>query len=292
MPRPYILILLSLHLCGRAATFEKTPAALDFSIPSADIRTETCQFANGNKVMTDTNSGPSIDAAAADEAAENSSQADEIAPSTEAIDPTDHARVAAEYKDKLLRVLAEMENLRRRTTREIADTRVYGISAFARDILAVVDNMERALAALDAELREKADAGIKGLLDGVELTERELLKVGHHREGPNRSGLVLAEMTSRLSATVIQNPVRATRTGVSDSSTSAWKLTSVTSLMCSDKGVPLAARCLLASESIAAPIPPAGAPDRVTPRPRSTLRAAGPGSSTSTRAAGPGRRTG
>ena len=55
----------------------------------------------------------------------------------ETIDPNDHARVAAEYKDKLLRVLAEMENLRRRTAREIADTRAYGISAFARDILAV-----------------------------------------------------------------------------------------------------------------------------------------------------------
>jgi len=74
-------------------------------------------------------------------------------------------------------VLAEMENLRRRTAREIADTRAYGISAFARDILAVADNMERALAALDAEIREKADAGVKALLDGVELTERELKKV-------------------------------------------------------------------------------------------------------------------
>ena len=69
-----------------------------------------------------------------------------------------------------------MENLRRRTTREIADTRAYGISAFARDILAVADNMDRALQALDVELREKADAGIKALLDGVELTERELHK--------------------------------------------------------------------------------------------------------------------
>jgi molecular chaperone GrpE len=87
------------------------------------------------------------------------------------------AREAAEYKDKLLRTLAEMENLRRRTEREIADTRHYGISAFARDILAVADNMERALQALDAELREKADATTKALLDGVELTERELMKV-------------------------------------------------------------------------------------------------------------------
>lgn len=122
--------------------------------------------------MTDTTGRPSVDAGADPETPETSSQAPE-----QAIDPADLARVAAEYKDKLLRVLAEMENLRRRTEREIADTRLYGISAFARDILAVADNMERALGALDAELREKADAGTKALLDGVELTERELLKV-------------------------------------------------------------------------------------------------------------------
>jgi molecular chaperone GrpE len=90
---------------------------------------------------------------------------------------SDPAREAAEYKDKLLRTLAEMENLRRRTEREVADARHYGISAFARDILAVGDNMARALQALDAELRETADAATKALLDGVELTERELLKV-------------------------------------------------------------------------------------------------------------------
>jgi molecular chaperone GrpE len=70
-----------------------------------------------------------------------------------------------------------MENLRRRTEREVADTRAYSVASFARDILAVADNMDRALAALDQELREKADAGIKALLDGVEITERELLKV-------------------------------------------------------------------------------------------------------------------
>ena len=70
-----------------------------------------------------------------------------------------------------------MENLRRRTEREVADARVYGVSNFARDILAVADNMERAMKALDDELREKAEAGVKALLDGVELTERELVKV-------------------------------------------------------------------------------------------------------------------
>jgi molecular chaperone GrpE len=87
------------------------------------------------------------------------------------------AREAADNKDKLLRSLAEMENMRRRTDRQVADAREYGITAFARDVLAVADNMNRALSAIDPQLRETADAGLKSLLEGVELTERELLKV-------------------------------------------------------------------------------------------------------------------
>jgi molecular chaperone GrpE len=87
------------------------------------------------------------------------------------------AKENAESKDRLLRTLAEMENLRKRTDREVSDMRQYGIASFARDVLAVADNMERALEALDAELRETANPAIKTLLDGVELTERELLKV-------------------------------------------------------------------------------------------------------------------
>jgi molecular chaperone GrpE len=86
------------------------------------------------------------------------------------------AEEVAQLKDRLLRTLAEMENLRRRTEREVADARAYAVTQFARDIVTVADNMERALQALDQELREKADAGVKALLDGVELTERELLK--------------------------------------------------------------------------------------------------------------------
>jgi molecular chaperone GrpE len=101
--------------------------------------------------------------------------------------PTEQAKIAAlvetlarenaEHKDRVLRTLAEMENLRKRTDREVSDMRQYGIASFARDVLAVADNMERALEALDAELREAANPGVKALLDGVELTERELLKV-------------------------------------------------------------------------------------------------------------------
>jgi molecular chaperone GrpE len=85
-------------------------------------------------------------------------------------------REAAEYKDKLLRTLAEMENLRKRTEREVTDARVYGIASFAREVLAVADNMHRALEAVGPELREHADGKVKALIEGVELTERELMK--------------------------------------------------------------------------------------------------------------------
>jgi molecular chaperone GrpE len=117
--------------------------------------------------MTDTTAGAD-DGAPAEPQAETTAPADPMAAL---------AKEAADMKDRLLRTLAEMENVRRRTEREVADARTYGIANFARDILAVADNMDRALKALDAGIREKADAGVKALLDGVELTERELLKV-------------------------------------------------------------------------------------------------------------------
>ena len=96
---------------------------------------------------------------------------------TPAGEPAAPAQETAELRDRLLRSLAEMENMRRRTEREVADARAYGISAFARDLLAIADNMRRALDAFGAEPHEAADAGTKALLEGVELTERELLKV-------------------------------------------------------------------------------------------------------------------
>lgn len=95
----------------------------------------------------------------------------------EPADPVAEAkREASEFKDKLLRTLAEMENLRKRTEREVFDARLYGIAGFARDVLAVADNMHRALDAIGSELRESDDAKVKALIEGVELTERELLK--------------------------------------------------------------------------------------------------------------------
>jgi molecular chaperone GrpE len=88
----------------------------------------------------------------------------------------DPAALAADFKDRLLRTLAEMENLRKRTAREVADAELRGVTAFARDVLGVADNIRRALDAVTPEARSTAEAAAKALIDGVELTERELLK--------------------------------------------------------------------------------------------------------------------
>jgi molecular chaperone GrpE len=87
----------------------------------------------------------------------------------------------AALKDRLLRTLAEMENLRRRTEREVSDAKTYGVSAFARDMLNVVDNLARALESLPGEARAGADSVLKGFIDGVELTSRDLnAALGRH----------------------------------------------------------------------------------------------------------------
>jgi molecular chaperone GrpE len=84
-------------------------------------------------------------------------------------------RENVDLRDKALRTLAEMENLRKRTAREVADARTYGITGFARDVLGIADNLQRALDAVPAETRESADPMLKALIEGVELTERSLL---------------------------------------------------------------------------------------------------------------------
>ena len=83
----------------------------------------------------------------------------------------------ADLKDKHLRALAEMENLRKRSEREVAEARLYFSMNFARDVLGAADNLRRALDAVDPALRQQQDGAVKALLDGVELTEREFLKM-------------------------------------------------------------------------------------------------------------------
>lgn len=80
-----------------------------------------------------------------------------------------------DLKDKLLRTLADMENLRRRTEREVADAKAYAVTSFARDMLGSADNLRRALENVPEQARA-GDGALNALIEGVELTERELLK--------------------------------------------------------------------------------------------------------------------
>jgi molecular chaperone GrpE len=83
-----------------------------------------------------------------------------------------------DLKDRLLRALAEMENLRRRSEKELQDQRAYSITKFAGDMVGSADNLRRALDSRP-KLEEGAvmdEAALKTFVEGVELTERELLK--------------------------------------------------------------------------------------------------------------------
>ena len=80
-----------------------------------------------------------------------------------------------ELKDRYLRLAAEMENLRRRTARDVHDARSYSIAGFARDMLQVSDNLRRALESVANHTANGDDADFKTLIEGVELTERSML---------------------------------------------------------------------------------------------------------------------
>ncbi|MBB3235792.1 nucleotide exchange factor GrpE [Phyllobacterium endophyticum] len=80
-----------------------------------------------------------------------------------------------DLKDQLLRLAADMENLRKRTARDVHDARAYSVANFARDMLSVSDNLKRALEAIPADVLAKGDAGFKSLAEGVEITERSLM---------------------------------------------------------------------------------------------------------------------
>ena len=77
--------------------------------------------------------------------------------------------------DKLLRALAEAENVRRRAEREVKDASSFAVTGFARDMVSVLDNLQRALKAVPEEL--KGDPRFQQLIEGIALTERELLAV-------------------------------------------------------------------------------------------------------------------
>jgi molecular chaperone GrpE len=126
------------------------------------------------------NSGPSRESADAarnagelpiQETAENG--APEARPAGGEADPQ---TVISELKERLLRALAEVENVRRRGEREREDARLYAATGFARDMVRVADNLRRALESVPADAKGENSA-LTTLLEGVELTERDLLSI-------------------------------------------------------------------------------------------------------------------
>lgn len=80
----------------------------------------------------------------------------------------------ADLTDRLVRLAADMDNLRKRTERDIGDAHKYAVTKFATDMLIVADNLRRALAAVPEEKRKDGDDELTALIEGVEVTEREM----------------------------------------------------------------------------------------------------------------------
>ncbi len=114
--------------------------------------------------------------------------ADEIASANQSHAPGDtkkgdedkslrHERQLTELNDRVLRLAAELENTRRRSEREKADAGRYAIANFARDLLGVTDNFERALEAAGSDDAPASAEALSGIVSGLQMTEKELLSV-------------------------------------------------------------------------------------------------------------------
>ncbi|MFC7292376.1 nucleotide exchange factor GrpE [Hirschia litorea] len=126
--------------------------------------------------QTPENEPEAVDTQDAAENAQADAAASEAAPE---IDEKD-ARIAeleAErnaLKDQLVRNLADMENLRKRTEKQVAESRIYAVEKFASDLLSVSDNMSRALSTITDDAKADLSEQGKGLLAGIEMTQKEL----------------------------------------------------------------------------------------------------------------------
>jgi molecular chaperone GrpE len=125
-------------------------------------------------VMADQNTGSEREGVAATDAFGPTDRPEAGEPDAHAVIEALNAENAS-LKDKVLRGLADLENMRRRSEREAADARTYGVTSFARDMLTVADNLRRALDSVPQEARATADGSLKALIEGLELTERDFL---------------------------------------------------------------------------------------------------------------------
>jgi len=133
----------------------------------------------------------------------------EIAAEAEGGEDADLDRLAAlakeleEVRQHVLYAQAETQNVRRRLEQEKVNAAQYAATGFARDMLSVKDNLERALATIPADLRE--DERLKGLVTGIEATGRELENV-FQRNGIARIDAMGAKLDPHLHQAMIELP--------------------------------------------------------------------------------------
>lgn len=130
----------------------------------------------------------------------------------------------AAIKDQLLRTMAEMENIRKRSERKLAEERIYAVEKFARDLLNVSDNLARALSALTEEAKaELSDAG-KGLMAGVELTEKELIATLARHGVTAVDSIVGTEFDPNVHQAVAQIPSDQPEGTIAEPFQTGWKI--------------------------------------------------------------------
>ncbi|HVL19729.1 MAG TPA: nucleotide exchange factor GrpE [Amaricoccus sp.] len=115
----------------------------------------------------------------------------------------------ADLKDRLLRALADVENIRKRAERDRRDAELYGATRFARDLLSVHDNFDRALGAVNDSVREAAP----GLVEGIELTRRDLLNAFEKHRIVKIAPRAGERFDPKLHQAMFEAPVPGTRAG-------------------------------------------------------------------------------
>ncbi len=130
----------------------------------------------------------------------------------------------ADLKDKLLRSLAEVDNVRKRAVREAADARVYAIEKFAGDLLSVADNLSRALDALPEDDRAALSQAGQGLLGGIEMTHKELHTVLARHGVKEVEAAPGADFDPNLHQAVTQVPSQQPAGSIAQTFQSGWKI--------------------------------------------------------------------
>ena len=107
-----------------------------------------------------------------------------------------------ELKDKLIRSLAENENIRKRSEKEKREAESYGITKMSRDILSVYDNLQRALDLADDILDEKSIP----MIEGLELTKKDLLETFKRNKIEKIEPLVGEKFDPKLHQAMFEGP--------------------------------------------------------------------------------------